>query len=171
MGLGNAYTDFFTQLREGLVDSGIEATAVSEAEPVQDVSQNEDIDILAALKSVLAPIKTIDDYEVLVSIMESLTDQITLRFLAMFFDALVEVEERVWWNSAGKRPPIREIYEANCDLLLDNYEEFAYNYEKALVDWTKEDGMFDDPELYKFIVRRNRIYARYIVIAQKVLNP
>ena len=171
MSFEGVYTDFFTKLREGLIDGGIDASATPTVEEEVAATGGNDIDILAALKVVLAPIKTIDDYEELVSIMESLADQITIRFLAMFFEVLVEVEERVWMNSVNKCPPIRDIYDKNCDLLLDNYEEFAYNYEKAIVDWTKQDGMFDDPGQYKFIVRRNRIYARYIVIAQSILAP
>ena len=160
MSFEGVYTDFFTKLREGLIDGGIDASITPTAEEEVAATGGDDIDILAALKVVLAP-----------SIMESLADQITIRFLAMFFEVLVEVEERVWMNSVNKCPPIRDIYDKNCDLLLDNYEEFAYNYEKAIVDWTKQDGMFDDPEQYKFIVRRNRIYARYIVIAQSILAP
>ncbi len=156
------YTDFFVELHNRIQDRSGEAPLSSDKS-----ADNKPLDI----NEVLAPIKTIEDYEMLVGIMENMAYLITARFIDMFFEALVAVEERVWETSVNKHPPIRDIYDRYSDCLLDNYREFVYNYERDLIAWTKEDGMFYDPDLYKFIKKRNDIYARYVVVADSVLNP
>ncbi len=164
--MSSLYTDFFVELHNQIQTQSRSQPGIDEPSLASNKS-TPPLDI----NEVLAPIKTIEDYEMLVGIMESMSHLITARFLTMFFDALVTLEERVWANSAGKYPPIRNIYDRYSDCLLDNYREFVYNYERDLIDWTKKDGMFYDPKLYKFIQKRNDIYARYVVIADSVLNP
>lgn len=92
-----------------------------------------------------------------------------MRFLYIFFQALVLVEIRVW-NSAGMDIPMDKIMDKHIELLLDEYVQFAYNLEKEIVDWTKQMGYFDNEEKYAFIKRRNAIYAKYITMAGEILG-
>lgn len=128
-----------------------------------------DEQILAELNKLLQCINTLDDYEQLIDIIDSSRAIFSMRFLYIFFQALVEVEKRIW-HSAGMDLPIDKIMDTHIDLLLDKYTDFAYSLEKDIVDWTKQNGFFDKPNYYAFIKRRNAIYARYIVIAGEIMG-
>lgn len=128
-----------------------------------------DKELLDELNKILSCINTLEDYAQLIDIIDKLRSVISLRFLYLFFQALVVVEMRIW-HSAGMDIPMDKIMDQNIDLLLDEYLKFAYNLESAVVDWTKANGYFDDDKKYSFIKRRNEIYARYIVIAGEILG-
>lgn len=158
------YTNFFTVYEE-LQERGLEG-----ATPVlkEEVSYSEE-DLQKSLESTLSCIKTLDDYTILIDVIESLQDQITLRFLYIFFQALGGVEERIW-ASAGMHPPIRKIIDDNLDLLLDEYTEFVLRLDRDIVAWAKHEGYFEMDDKYEFMKRRNSIYGRYAVIAGKIIN-
>lgn len=137
-----------------------------EIEPTKAYTDEE---LLSKLNNLLSCINTLDDYAQLIDIIDSLRSVISLRFLYLFFQALVVVEMRIW-HSAGMDIPMDKIMDENIDLLLDEYLKFAYNLESTVVKWTKENGYFYDDEKYAFIRRRNEIYARYIVIAGEILG-
>ncbi len=159
-----SYTSYFS-LYHGLQDTGLKVVTprLKEGESYSDEEQLETLD------EILSCINTLDDYDSLITILEEMESQITLRFLYFFFEALSSVEERVW-KSAGMEPPVRDLIEDNLDLLLDNYIDFVQIVEGGLIQWTKEQGYFDDEEKYDFIKRRNEIYARYVVLAGKVID-
>lgn len=158
------YTNYFT-LSEGLNEIGLDAPAPT----LKDGGEYSETDLLSALEEILKCINTLDDYDKLVDILEEMRDRITLYFLYIFYQALASVEERVW-GSAGMHPPIREYVDDNLDLLLEKYDAFVYELEKALVQWSKDKGFFQDPEKYEFIRRRNDIYARYSVLAGEIIS-
>lgn len=159
-----SYTSFFT-LSEELKDNGFEVTNPSLVEGTEYPEE----DLRESLETILSCIQTLKDYRCLVDILVEMRDRITLYFLYIFYQALASVEERVW-ASAGMHPPVRELIDSNIDLLLDKYAEYVYALEKGLVDWTKENGYFDDPEKYEFIKERNNIYADYSVLAGEIID-
>lgn len=170
-------TSIFGSLVKGLQEKGLNPT-----EPqIEKTKILTDAEILAELNKLFACINNIDDYEQLISLMDTLRSSMSLRFMFLFFEALVPVEIRVW-GSAGMDIPMEEIMEHNIDLLSDEYKHFTklidddnatwdvkggffYNLEKEIVGWTKKMGYFYDQEKYQFIKRRNNIYATYIVRA------
>lgn len=158
------YTNYFTLSAE-LNAVGLDAPTPTLQEDKEYLQE----DLQKELEDILKCIKTLDDYETLVDILESLKDRITLRFLYIFYQALVSVEERVW-DAAGMHPPIRKLVEENIDLLLDEYEDFILRLETELVQWSKDTGHFDDDTDYEFLCRRNSIYARYSVLAGEIIN-
>lgn len=158
------YTSVFT-LQQEMQNAGFEAaTPAFESTKVYTDEQ-----ILDELNKLLLCINTLDDYEELINIIDKLRAIFSMRFLYIFFKALVQVEKRIW-NAAGMPLPIDRIMDTHIDLLLEKYTDFAYNLEKDIVAWTKENGFFDKPEYYSFIKRRNTIYARYIVIAGEIME-
>lgn len=128
-----------------------------------------DEQILNELNKLLSCIETLDDYEQLIDIIDKSRCIFSMRFLYLFFQALVDVEIRIW-SSVGMNIPMDKLMDDHIDLLLDEYEQFAYNLEKDIVAWTKENGFFDNADTYAFIKRRNSIYARYIVIAGEIMG-
>lgn len=118
----------------------------------------------------LANMNTLDDYEELISAFEVCRPYITLQFLDIFFDKMTTIEERIWQNYFGKHPDFKAYYSELCDLLLENYTDFVLKYESAVVEWIKSQGLFDDEKAREFFVRRNDIYAKYVVIAEEVIS-
>lgn len=161
------YTTFFS-IYEKMQESDIRVDEMPQ-DKFEEIYTMSDEELLAALKDLLKGIQTLDDYQTLVEILDSLAERITLRFLYVFFQALVDVEERIWAR-AGMHPPIAKIMDEHIDLLLTEYTTFAYELEKALVGWTKETGNFNDPKKYEFIQRRNSIYSNYIIFVGKVID-
>lgn len=159
-----SYTSFFTLSKE-LENNGFEVKSPTLVEGTEYPEE----DLRATLENILSCVQTLDDYRCLVDILVEMRDRITLYFLYIFYQALASVEERVW-ASEGMNPPVRELIDSNIDLLLDEYAEYVYILEKGLVDWTKENGFFDDPEKYAFIKERNKIYADYSVLAGEVID-
>lgn len=160
-------TTFFT-LCDNLNKEGV-TVAKADITSGKETWEMTDEELLQALNKILSGVNTLDDYKILVTVVSDLADCITMRFLYVFFQALVPVEERIWGN-AGMHPPIAKIMDENIDLLLSEYTEFAYNLEAALVGWTKKNGYFSNPEKHAFIARRNEIYGEYITFAGKVIN-
>lgn len=158
------YTSVFT-LQQEMQHAGF----VTETPMLEESHTYTDEQILAELNKLLQCINTLDDYEQLINIIDTSRAIFSMRFLYIFFQALVEVEKRIW-KAAGIDLPIDKIMDKHIDLLLDKYTEFAYNLEKDIVDWTKENGYFDKPEYYAFIKRRNSIYSRYIIIAGEIME-
>ncbi len=168
-------TSIFGSLAKGLQEKGL-----NPSEPqIETQGVLSDAEILAELNKLLACIKNLDDYEQLIVIMDSLRSSMSLRFMFIFFEAMVFVEIRVW-GSAGMRIPMEEIMDHNIDMLADEYRQFTklvdddstswdvkggffYNLEKEIIEWTKKMGYFYDPQKFAFIKRRNGIYANYIV--------
>lgn len=152
-----------TQLKEGGLETDVEFA-------VREKTYYSDEELFAELSAILQPIKTLKDYESLVDIILELENQITLRFVAIFFKGLVDVEERVWANS-GYPLNIRPIFASLEDCLIDNFGTFLYEYEKSIIDITKEKGWFDTQDGYAFICKRNEIYAKYVVMAARKVDP
>lgn len=159
-----SYTNYFTLSHE-LQEVGFSAPTPALTEGMNYSEE----DLRSALEEILGCINTLDDYSTLVDILNGMKDRITLRFLYIFYQALASVEERVW-ASAGMHPPIRELVDDHIDLLLDQYTDYILVLEQGLVDWTKENGFFDDPVAYEFILKRNQIFAKYSVLAGEIIN-
>lgn len=158
------YTSVFT-LQQEMQHAGFETTTPM----LEETRTYTDEQILAELNKLLRCINTLDDYEQLINIIDTSRAIFSMRFLFIFFQALVEVEKRIW-SAAGMNLPIDAIMDEHIDLLLDQYTEFAYNLEKDIVSWTKDNGFFDKPDFYEFIKRRNAIYSRYIIIAGEIMG-
>ena len=175
-------TSIFGSFARGLQEKGL--NPVEQELDTQKVLS--DAEIIDRLNKLFECIKTLDDYEQLIIIMDSLRSSMSLRFMFLFFEALVFVEIRIWGN-AGMEIPMEEIMDHNIDLLSDEYKQFTrlvdddetvwdikggffYNLEKEIIDYTKEKGYFYDPEKYAFIKRRNSIYANYIVRASSIIS-
>lgn len=158
------YTNYFTLYNE-LQDYGFETAAIS----IREDKVYSDEDLLASLEEILRCINTLDDYRTLIDILTGMRDQISLRFLYIFFQALGSVEQRVW-ATEGMTPPVKEIIEKNMDLLLDNYSEFVLRLETELAGWAKTNGYFDDDKTYAFICERNKIYSDYVILAGGIID-
>lgn len=161
--MADLYTGYFV-LQKKMQEHNVPCEPMTISEP----KEYEDEQLVTQLNMLLSRITTLDEYSALITILSDMKYMISLRFLSIFFEALVNVEDRVW-ASAGMHPPIRELYDKYCDYLLDDYCTFVYKLESALVDWTKENGYFDNPEKYEFIERRNKIYADYITLVGEVI--
>lgn len=160
-------TAFFVTLDTNLTDKGKHPSlTVTETESFAGLT---DEDLLSKLNMLLVCIKTLGDYELLISILQDMKDMLTVRILRIFFEALVPVEQRVW-ASQGMYPPVADYVDELIDNLLDNYLNFAYGLEERLVNWTKENGFYSDPAKKDFLVRRNKIYAEYIVLAGEFIG-
>lgn len=161
------YTGYFSSLHSAIESSDLGIRTEPVTTPVKDVYSDEEL--LDELRKLFSHINTLEKYKELVRIFYEIRESITLRFLYLVFEALVEVEERVWGNS-GYHPPLQDIYDKYNYLLLDNYDEFVYNYEKEIIAWTKKEGIFDDDTGYDFINQRNAIYTDYVTLAGEILN-
>lgn len=158
------YSSIFT-LHEEMQNAGFS----TEMPYLEKTTTHTDDQILAELNKLLGCIETLDDYEQLIDIIDNSRRIFSMRFLYLFFQALVAVEMRIW-RSAGMDIPMDKIMDEHIDLLLDKYESFAYLLEKDIVAWTKENGFFDRSDTYEFIKRRNSIYAKYITIAGEIMG-
>lgn len=164
------YTSFF-DVYEQLASAGAHVSENYKSSENRDSALIEltDDQILSELNAIFAEISTLADYRILINVISSLENSLTIRILFLIFKALIPVEERVW-SSAGMNPPIKEIVMSKLGLLLDKYTEFAYELECELVEWTKQNGYFTDPEKYKFLKERNAIYSDYIILAGRIIN-
>lgn len=165
-------TAFFVTISDKLADNGKQLPIDLTDSQLTDESSMcglSDEELLAKLNAVLECIKTLEDYEMLISILKDMKDMLTVRILRIFFEALVPVEQRVW-ATQGMYPPVDKYVDELIDNLLDNYRAFAYGLEQRLIDWTKEMGYFNDPEKKAFLVKRNKIYADYIVLAGEFIG-
>lgn len=171
-------TNFFVVLSQGLVEHNVASADDLAAEYAKETSETavellpgslSDEDLRAKLREILSCIKTLSDYEKLIMIFVDMKSVLTLRFLLAVFDILVEVELRVWGN-VGYAIPLECIYAAHSDMLLDNWPQFAYNYERDIVRWTKETGVFKSSSGNMFVKARNHIYSEYMAVVQEVLG-
>lgn len=160
------YTGYFSSLYEALRDKDLVPAMAS---PVAQNGPLSDEDLLNELRQLLAGISTLEQYRTLIETFHAIRSDITLRFLYVMFQALVEVEERVW-ASQGYHPPLRTIFGRYEDLLLDNYVQFIEAYEREIIAWTKEQGIFDTDDGYHFVDTRNEIYTQYVLIAAEILD-
>lgn len=164
------FTSFF-DIYEQLADAGahVDTTYKTRENSSKTLVELSDDNILAELNALFAEISTLEDYRILVNVVKSLEDMLTIRILFLLFKALIPVEERVW-HSAGMNPPIRDIVTSRLNLLLDQYTEFAYELESELINWAKENGYFTEPDKYEFLEERNEIYKDYIILAGRIIN-
>lgn len=153
-------TSFFNQVVEKMKTDPLDFQALT-----SDAAENS-----YSWDALLANMNTLDDYEELISAFEVCRPHITLQFLDIFFEKMTVIEERIWNNYFGKHPDFKQYYADLSDLLLDNYTDFVLNYEQLVVDWIKSQGLFDDDKAREFFVRRNDIYAKYVVIAEEVIS-
>lgn len=158
------YTSYF-DLYESLNDIGFHCYKPN----ISEGHKYTDSELLNELNSILECIQTLDDYDQLIQILKNLASKLTLRFIFIFYQALVDVEVRLF-KTVDMTPPIEDFMDQKIDLLLDKYEDFCYEYEKLIVDWSKEKGYDHDPLKWNFIVRRNKIYADYTILAGKIIG-
>lgn len=158
------YTSYF-DLYKSLNNKGLHCDPPS----MQESKKYTDDEILAELNKILSCIKTLDDYEMLIRILNGLADRLTLRFIFIFYQALVEVEVRLF-ETVGLHPPIQDFVDQKIDLLLSGYGDFCYAYEKLIMDWACQEGWDKDPVKWEFLVRRNQIYADYTILAGKIIG-
>ena len=155
-------TSFFV-LSDTLEQHGIESI-----KPVQTKQKYTEEELLAELNDILSGINTLDDNQTLINILQDIPG-ISLRFLYVFFQALVPVEMRIW-KTAGMEPPFEKALDENLHLLLDDYVTFVLNLESTITTWARSNGFFDNDITYAFIKRRNEIYAAYVTFVGKVIN-
>lgn len=164
MRINSEYTTYFN-----LHDAVVSITPEAKPLHMTETKVYTDDELLQQLNEMFEGISNITEYEQLIDILKNMKSRITLRFLYILFEALAVVEVRVW-ASEGMEIPILDIFYDAQEYLLDECEAFIYNYEKSIIDWTKENGYFNDDEKYKFIHRRNQIYSEYAMIARDVLE-
>lgn len=158
------YTSYF-DLYESLNDVGLHCDKPN----ITEEKHYSDAELLAELNSLLECIQTLDDYTQLVQILRNLANKLTLRFIFIFYQALVTVEIRLF-KTVDMYPPMEDFMDQKIDLLLDRYEDFCYEYEKLIVDWARQNHYDTDPVKWDFIVKRNKIYADYSVLAGTIIG-
>lgn len=158
-------TSYFDRLAVAMVDNGLSEEVSTPAKPVVTTK-----DIRAMLDKMFSCIDSLEKYNILIDVIASLRDHITLKFLTIMFDALAPMEERVWANE-GYPIPVQEIYNANSHLLLDCYKQFAFDYNRDITDYAKSHGITDTAAGQEFLAERTAIYSKYIILAGEVIDP
>lgn len=158
------YTSYF-KLYESLHDVGLHC----EKPTISENKKYTDAELLAELDKLLSCINTLDDYDQLIDILNGLAGRLSLRFIFIFYQALVTVEERLF-ATVDMHPPISEFMQQKIDLLLERYSNFCYEYEKLIVEWARQNQYDKDTAKWNFIVRRNEIYTRYTILAGNIIG-
>lgn len=155
------YTDYFVKLSDSLSCSSTsqnETTSIAKSQTIEEI-----------LAELLEDINSLEDYKTLIDLLPQVRSSITLRFADLFFEFLCSVEDKLWVKYIGDKPDFHLFYSNHIDLLFEDIYGFVYEYEKDIVDWTKDKGYFYEESKYQFIHQRNLIYAQFATFICEVL--
>ncbi|MEG2262767.1 MAG: hypothetical protein RSC43_00385 [Clostridia bacterium] len=152
----------------------LDAALAEALAPKKDASKKmtvpTDEDIYAKLEAAFSLITNLEEYGYLIDVIEEFKNRINLRFLTIMFDAMVPMEKRVWSNF-GFEIPLPDIYKSKKHLLLDSYKQFVFDYNKAITDYAKTNGIFKQAGGSEFLYCRTQIYSDFVVLAGEIIDP